>query len=716
MKSLQQFAKTLFQKQNRILNRQKSRRQHAWNQSRQPLLADIQKLEDRTLLAGNVTVALDGDHVTLEGDDADNDIRISRVGDWIVVTGMNGTTVGGLSEYLISGRPILRDNLTIKLHGGNDSLLVQSGVGIRNDFKIETGDGDDFVHLDSVLIGDDLHIYTGTGNDTVLVTHTTIRDDLGIFSEGGNNTVSVTNTHITDTHVIATGDGDDIVTLLGNTQGHQRPVATSAGNDTTTIEATNDGRTLPGSDSFTEFTKIDAIDDSYTLIDKTLTVNAIGGVRRNDISPLIGGGGTANIVTEPQQGTVTLNKDGSFTYTANDDFNGSDTFTYRLSTTYGGTDIATVTITANGKIVTLEIDDFPASDVVQSNETLVTKKEKITITGKVNANAKVDVDRDGDGKFDDGTTTADADGKFSVEVTLLHNDTNKGANTLQVRATLSNSINTKTEELKIHYAIGSIVRFTTSAGTYDVELFDTDAPKTVANFKSYFARYKDSIIHRSVKDFIIQGGGFDLDNSTPPGVDKVTTDAAIDNEFKSKNKNERGTLSMAQLSGNINSGTSQWFFNLVKNSSLDNVPHTVFGRVIGAGMKVIDEIAALKRVNLNGVFDETALGTVPLKDYTEYDAKITGTASVTAGSVTLTGTGTKFSTELKVGMAIRIGAETFTVHSIQSDTKLTLGLSTNSNTKRTHTAGATNVPIEVNKKPTKANYVVFSDIDEILDA
>ncbi len=69
---------------------------------------------------------------------------------------------------------------------------------------------------------------------------------------------------------------------------------------------------------------------------------------------------------------------------------------------------------------------------------------------------------------------------------------------------------------------------------------------------------------------------------------------------------------MAQLDGNINSGTSQWFVNLKDNgSTLDAVPHTVFGRVVGKGMTVVDAIANLNVFNFANVTGVSALNQLP---------------------------------------------------------------------------------------------------------
>jgi peptidyl-prolyl cis-trans isomerase A (cyclophilin A) len=159
---------------------------------------------------------------------------------------------------------------------------------------------------------------------------------------------------------------------------------------------------------------------------------------------------------------------------------------------------------------------------------------------------------------------------------------------------------------------GKIARFelyntSLGGGIINVLLFDqaqTGAPLTVQNFINYAngGDYTNSIIHRSVKDFIIQGGGFTINNLT---VGNVPADPPVNNEFSVDRSNLRGTIAMAKLGGNPNSATNQWFFNLNNNAAnLDNQNggFTVFGQVLSqTDLNVIDAIAALPIANLSGV-------------------------------------------------------------------------------------------------------------------
>lgn len=133
------------------------------------------------------------------------------------------------------------------------------------------------------------------------------------------------------------------------------------------------------------------------------------------------------------------------------------------------------------------------------------------------------------------------------------------------------------------------VAFDTNRGQFVVELFDQEAPKTVANFLAYVDKgfYDGTIFHRVIPNFVIQGGGFTKEFT------QKKTDKPIKNEAKEELKNLRGTLSMARMSA-PDSATSQFFINTNDNTSLDwrkfNVGYAVFGKVV-QGMEIVDDIS-----------------------------------------------------------------------------------------------------------------------------
>jgi len=155
-------------------------------------------------------------------------------------------------------------------------------------------------------------------------------------------------------------------------------------------------------------------------------------------------------------------------------------------------------------------------------------------------------------------------------------------------------------------AQGQIVRVNTSAGNIDIELLQNDAPGTVQNFLRYVNRgaYNNSFFHRLVPGFVLQGGGFRVQNGN---VGEIPADPPIRNEYKVGNSNVRGTVAMAKLGSGPDTATNQWFFNLADNSANlnnQNGGFTVFGRVTNAeGLAVMDKMAATPTFNLGEPFD-----------------------------------------------------------------------------------------------------------------
>ena len=140
-----------------------------------------------------------------------------------------------------------------------------------------------------------------------------------------------------------------------------------------------------------------------------------------------------------------------------------------------------------------------------------------------------------------------------------------------------------------------MVIFSTSMGDITIELLSEEAPITAKNFLDYVDAkfFDDTIFHRVIPGFMIQGGGFTEDMNQKPAQ------APIKNEADNGVKNTRGTLSMARTS-DINSATTQFFINLKENEFLDHgtrdFGYAVFARVV-EGMDVVDKIAGVKTGN-----------------------------------------------------------------------------------------------------------------------
>jgi peptidyl-prolyl cis-trans isomerase A (cyclophilin A) len=156
-------------------------------------------------------------------------------------------------------------------------------------------------------------------------------------------------------------------------------------------------------------------------------------------------------------------------------------------------------------------------------------------------------------------------------------------------------------------AWATMVRIETPRGPVDIELLDSEAPLTVANFLSYVnsGAYNNTFVHRSMPGFVLQAGGYSF-----PALTHIPINAPVQNEFSPLRSNVRGTVAMAKVGGNANSATSEWFVNLANNSAnLDNQNggFTVFGRVTATSMAVVDALAALPRIACNAPFTDLPL-------------------------------------------------------------------------------------------------------------
>ena len=159
-----------------------------------------------------------------------------------------------------------------------------------------------------------------------------------------------------------------------------------------------------------------------------------------------------------------------------------------------------------------------------------------------------------------------------------------------------------------------LVQFDTTFGRFNVELQPEAAPRQVANFLSYVdaEAYESSVVHRSTAFdggpvSIVQGGGY----RNPPVLAEISRSAPI--SLESSLPHARGTLAAARGDQPV-STTSEWFINVRDNSAVltpgDAGGFTVFGRVLGTGMTVVDQIATLPRTSAG-----PALAEVPVRNY-----------------------------------------------------------------------------------------------------
>jgi len=155
-----------------------------------------------------------------------------------------------------------------------------------------------------------------------------------------------------------------------------------------------------------------------------------------------------------------------------------------------------------------------------------------------------------------------------------------------------------------------LVQIETNLGSFVIELYADYAPKTVANFLQYVndGFYDDTLFHRMVRGFVLQGGGYDR------GMKAKATRGPIENESNHRISNDRFTVAMAR-NADPNSATSQFFINLADNYTLnfenaapENSGYCVFGRIV-RGTEVVEAMAATP-IQSGGDF----IGDVPAND------------------------------------------------------------------------------------------------------
>ncbi|MFN4238782.1 MAG: peptidylprolyl isomerase [Vogesella sp.] len=151
------------------------------------------------------------------------------------------------------------------------------------------------------------------------------------------------------------------------------------------------------------------------------------------------------------------------------------------------------------------------------------------------------------------------------------------------------------------------VEMTTNKGLITIELDPARAPKSVENFVAYVkaGHYNGTVFHRIIDGFMIQGGGFAIQNGA---LAQKPTRAPIANEADNGLKNVIGSIAMARTN-DPNSATSQFFINLVNNDFLDfrsKTPqgwgYAVFGKVT-AGMDVVNRISKARTGFIGGMQD-----------------------------------------------------------------------------------------------------------------
>ncbi len=345
---------------------------------------------------------------------------------------------------------------------------------------------------------------------------------------------------------------------------------------------------------------------------------------------------------------VSFDAAGNFTFNTTFALNGTDDKTHSLS--FVARDKAnnvspavTVSFTLDSTVTAPILSLADQSDTGTKGD-LITSNATVTILGTTEANAAVRLvqsgaetkaDATGNFRFDNISLSAGVN-TFTFQATDALGNTSQGTVSISrnsgptvsaqiadvtVAKNAPNTVIDLSNNFNDVDLVNTRLRFNTSEGIIDVEMFDRTQPLTVANFLQYIeaGRYNNSIFHRFIENFVLQGGGFTQgpDNTFPT----IPTFAPLTvNELGRLNL--RGTISMAKPGGSIRV-TNQFFFNLVDNPVLDgpNIQggvdqnsggFTVFAQVT-SGLDVLDRFA--EYTSSNQAEFNSEFSNIPLTNY-----------------------------------------------------------------------------------------------------
>lgn len=720
------------------------------------LQTPAERLEDRSMLAGNVVATFVGSHLMVTGDTADNALELAVENNTVQLRGLQNTTInGGTGVFVVAqNTDTATGNVSIRLGAGNDSMVFARNVKLSGVVNISGEAGNDSISSTGASFQRAVAFHGHSGNDTFSIQDSSISGFLGLYGHDGDDLLSLTDVTLNGRLIIQTKRGEDGVSLNSVTGTGAVAMNTGRGDDDVAIRNSTIGAVQIQTKQDVDFVALEdnTFNGKVTVItgrnndalhvrdtntfNHRLTVQ-MGDSRRNAI-PLTNGDAvrieTPNVFNAGRR--IRSEESSEIPTTVADRIDAANTGLLARAT---AADTAASNLTG---LVTVTASSSKSEASLAGGNTVITRDANVTISGTSLPGATITLDSDADGEFDDGTVTADATGAYSfaapVVVTrkdlytdVAGNDSLNGRSEVRVRSTLSGA-GTADSTVIVEFVptTNKVVRYTTTTESGETQGFEIEmwaaadlAPLTVANFLNYSSsgRFDNSIIHRSVTTtgtngstvpFVIQGGGFTVNNGL---VRDVETFAPVTSEFNTNRGNDRGTISMAHP-GDTNQGTSQWFINLQDNDSLNantnDRRHTVFGRVLGSGMTVVDAIHALTEVSLVDATGDSALTDVPLRSaFVPFDRTLSGTVTTTAGSVDVVGVGTKFTTELSAGSGlanrsrIQINGQTFEVDSIVDDTNLKL--------KTAPTSASTAVTAKTDFDNDN-QFVRFSTISEVL--
>ncbi len=338
----------------------------------------VEELEARRVLAGNVSAWVDGANLNIVGDNASNQILVTRNADLsVTITSIDGTTINGQAGPITLANA--RNDLNVDMDSGDDVILFAGTVDLLfrmyGKANIALGGGNDEIGFSNVSIWKDLVINTGSGNDRIIGT----RDYIGgspsagwglrvgentlLLTENGQDEVRLANGEFFGSFTANLGDQDDLMsicqtpfhgalvlnggpgfdTLYSNGNSFDKTVSIPSWEVADNTSCGPPIGTSPVPNPPTNQAPV-AVNDSATLLEgASATIN----LAANDSDP----GGSLNltsivIVQQPTNGTVTVHNNGTVTYTHNGSDTFSDTFTYRINDNQGASsNVATVTLT-----------------------------------------------------------------------------------------------------------------------------------------------------------------------------------------------------------------------------------------------------------------------------------------------------------------------------------------------------------------------------------
>lgn len=200
----------------------------------------LEALEGRMVLAGDVVILAIGDDLLVLGDHRDNVVEITADSGQVVVRGHDGTLINGQSELVLTGRVSVADDLRVLLDGGRDSLFIHD-LSVGGDLQVLDSlfGGQDQVTIDRVQIGDDLLVATGKDADAVLLDSVSVADDMTLLTGSGDDRLAITNSQLAGDLTLDAGSGEDFVLIDPTTVGGDASIRLGIGADTLAIALAN---------------------------------------------------------------------------------------------------------------------------------------------------------------------------------------------------------------------------------------------------------------------------------------------------------------------------------------------------------------------------------------------------------------------------------------------------------------------------------------------